>query len=323
MTDSNNLSQNTAQHNAQDDNTNTSTNLTPTPKRVKKAKAEPLSATQVAKWLFDTSKILLKPDTYRKQNLSTQWQRSKRVTRLGTTIQKGVSYAWLIHNTDNPEPKTIIGYIQKFCRKSLDALEVEVIAVEPIPQTHALWASNHISWLDIPVVGSMIPTFFLSKAEIAKWPVIGWLATAANTLFIERGSGDADEVSQQMAKFLRDGYPVVFFPEATTTDGRAVKRIHGKLLQSAMDAQVPIQPIVICYVDDKGQFDQAIPYYGDMNFLQSVKRVLDNRPAKAYVLPLEPIEPANHSRAELTAMLQTRMSEGLQQLHRRIIKSNQ
>lgn len=301
-----------------DDSSRTVTNKS---KQSRSAKSSLLSPKAITQWLLSTSKYLLTPDTYRKENLTTQFQRSKRVVKLSHTVKKGVGYAWHIHNIDQPPQEQIIGYIQKFCRKSLDALDVEVIAVEPIPQSHALWASNHISWLDIPVVGSIIPTFFLSKAEIANWPVIGWLATSANTLFIERGSGDADAVSKQMAKFLSQGYPVVFFPEATTTDGTAIKRIHGKLLQSAMDTQVPIQPIVICYVAENGEPDQAIPYYGEVSFLHSVRRVLDNRPAKAYVLPLEPILPEDHTRAELTEILQRRMSEGLRDLHTRVLKS--
>lgn len=288
--------------------------------RSKKAKPSVLSPKALRQWLAHTTKYLLTPDTYRKDNLRTQWQRSKKVAKLGHTVQKGVGYAWTVHHSDDVSQDTIIGYIQKFCRKSLDALDVEVIAVKPIPQTHALWVSNHVSWLDIPVVGSIIPTFFLSKAEIANWPVIGWLATTGNTLFIQRGSGDADAVSEQMAKFLADGYPVVFFPEATTTDGTTIKRIHGKLLQAAMDTQVPIQPVVICYVNEQGEPDQAIPYYGDVTFLGSVKRVLDNRPAKAYVLPLEPILPKDHTRAELTDILQQRMSDGLKDLRQQVLK---
>ena len=80
-----------------------------------------------------------------------------------------------------------------------------------------------------------------------------------------------------------------------------------------------IQPIVIAYVNEKGQLDDQIPYFGDMNFLDSVKRVLDNRPAKAYVLPLGPISPIGKSRDELTAILQQAMNEGLKQLHEQVL----
>lgn len=173
------------------------------------------------------------------------------------------------------------------------------------------------------MVGSIVPTFFLSKAEIANWPVIGWMATTAHTLFIQRGSGDTSKISEQMSEFLSQGSPVVFFPEATTTDGTAIKRIYGNLLQSAMDSQVLIQPIVICYVNQDGELDQNIPYYGNIGLIDSVKRVLDNRPAKAYVLPLPAIDPAGKTRNEITAILQQSMVDGLARLHGQVLHAKQ
>lgn len=279
------------------------------------------SAMSISHVLTETTKQLLQPSTYSKKNLTTQWQRSKRVMSLMAAIKTGVGYAWQMSHTPNPDNHQIIELIQKFCKKSLKSLDIEVIALAPMPTHHALWTSNHISWLDIPVVGSIVPTFFLSKAEIAQWPVIGWMATTANTLFIQRGSGDTSKISEQMSHFLSQGSPVVFFPEATTTDGTAIKRIYGNLLQSAMDSQVLIQPIVICYVNEKGELDQNIPYYGDIGFIDSVKRVLDNRPAKAYVLPLDAIDPAGKTRTEITNILQQRMVEGLARLHQQVVKS--
>lgn len=279
------------------------------------------SAMSISHVLTENTKQLLQPSTYSKKNLTTQWQRSKRVMSLMAAIKTGVGYAWQMSHTPNPDNHQIIELIQKFCKKSLQSLDIEVIALAPMPTHHALWTSNHISWLDIPVVGSIVPTFFLSKAEIAQWPVIGWMATTANTLFIQRGSGDTSKISEQMSHFLSQGSPVVFFPEATTTDGTAIKRIYGNLLQSAMDSQVLIQPIVICYVNEKGELDQNIPYYGDIGFIDSVKRVLDNRPAKAYVLPLDAIDPAGKTRTEITNILQQRMVEGLARLHQQVVKS--
>ncbi|VXB05300.1 1-acyl-sn-glycerol-3-phosphate acyltransferase [Enhydrobacter sp. 8BJ] len=277
------------------------------------------SALTISSLLSETAKQLRQPATYSKKNLATQWQRIKRVMNLMAAIQTGIGYAWQISHTPNPDNQQIIQLIQKFCKKSLKALGIEVIALEPIPTHHALWASNHISWLDIPVVGSIVPTFFLSKAEIANWPVIGWMATTAHTLFIQRGSGDTSKISEQMSEFLSQGSPVVFFPEATTTDGTAIKRIYGNLLQSAMDSQVLIQPIVICYVNQDGELDQNIPYYGDISLIDSVKRVLDNPPAKAYVLPLAAIDPAGKTRNEITAILQQRMVDGLARLHGQVL----
>ena len=276
-------------------------------------------ALTISNLLSETAKQLRQPATSSKKNLATQWQRSKRVVSLMAAIQTGIGYAWQISRTPNPDNQQIIQLIQKFCKKSLKSLGIEVTALEPIPTHHALWASNHISWLDIPVVGSIVPTFFLSKAEIAHWPVIGWMASTANTLFIKRGSGDTSKISEQMSEFLSQGSPVVFFPEATTTDGTAIKRIYGNLLQSAMDSQVLIQPIVICYVNQDGELDQNIPYYGDIGLIDSVKRVLDNRPTKAYVLPLAAIDPAGKTRNEITAILQQRMVDGLARLHQQVV----
>ena len=63
---------------------------------------------------------------------------------------------------------------------------VTVIQIEPVPQRHGLWVSNHVSWLDIPVVGSVAPVFFLSKAEIGKWPILdAWQKQVARFLFSE------------------------------------------------------------------------------------------------------------------------------------------
>ncbi|MFW2177964.1 MULTISPECIES: lysophospholipid acyltransferase family protein [unclassified Moraxella] len=300
-----------------DNQTTTQNSIIVKPKNSPKKTSLPAKMSQM---LWSISKQLLTPKTYTKQNLTTQWQRSKRVARLMMTVQTGMGYAWQIQQHPNADKHEVIRHIQSFCTQSLQALNIEVIAVKPIPTHHALWTSNHISWLDIPVVGSSIPTFFLSKEEIAHWPIIGWLARMANTLFIKRGSGDANAVANQMTAFLKDGFPVVFFPEATTTDGTAVKRIHGKLLQSAMDSGVLIQPIVICYVNKYGQLDQYIPYYGDINFLDSVRDVLDNEPAKAYILPLEAIDPMGKTRSEITALLQERMQQGLIALHQQVMR---
>lgn len=67
--------------------------------------------------------------------------------------------------------------------------------------------------------------FFLAKAEVEKWPILGNLAKGGGTLFIKRGSGDSARIREQIAAFLKQDIPVLFFPEATTTDGRQVKKI--------------------------------------------------------------------------------------------------
>jgi len=261
-------------------------------------------------------------DTF-KSTATNSVKRSKTVVGLVDTIIGGYRAATKIDAWREPPREILPKYIQTFCRKSARAFGVEVVEVEPVPKTHALWASNHISWMDIPVVGSVSPAFFLSKAEVAEMPIMGPLAKVAGTLFIKRGSGDAGSVASQMATFLKQGYSIVFFPEATTTDGHKIKKLHGKLIQAAMDANKPIQPIVICYVNEKGELDDVVPYYGGIKLKDSLFNVIDGSQVTAYVLPLQPLYPQDKSRDQLTTELQQRMQAGLEELHSRVVSSKQ
>ncbi len=118
-----------------------------------------------------------------------------------------------------------------------------------------LFLSNHISYLDIFVLGSCVPAFFIAKSEVASWPVLGWLAKIQNTLFFERKS---KRVRQQMAimseHFNNDGN-LILFPEGTSTDGEHVKPFKSSLLQSVedLDKAVLIQPVTLVYTRYKGE----------------------------------------------------------------------
>lgn len=252
--------------------------------------------------------------------IRNQFHRSKAAFGLTSTLLNGFQMAYQA-GAFNPKTSrsTLTPYIQKFCRKIAGSFGVEVVQVEPVPQRHGLWVSNHISWLDIPVVGSVAPVFFLSKAEIGEWPIFGRLAKAGGTLFIQRGSGDADSVSDQIANFLEDGSSVVFFPEATTTDGKQIKKIYGKLLKAAIDTGLPICPMVIAYVDKAGKLSDEAAYYGERTMAQSLKSVADAKGITAYVLPLAPIYPDGHDQRTLTALLQSAMEQGLADLHSRVL----
>lgn len=252
-----------------------------------------------------------------------QGNRAQKIFGLGSALLGGFRAAHKIGAFREPPRDKLPKYIQIFCSKLCANFGVKVVQVEPVVPRHGLWASNHISWLDIPVVGSVAPVFFLSKAEIRKWPVFGRLAEAGGTLFIRRGSGDAARVSDQIADFLQGGSSVVFFPEATTTDGRRIKKIYGKLLKAAMDTGLPICPLVIAYVDKDGRLSDDVVYCNDRSMAESLKRVVDNGGITAYVLPLDPIYPEQKSQKELTEKLQAAMEQGLARLHERVLASQE
>jgi 1-acyl-sn-glycerol-3-phosphate acyltransferase len=137
-----------------------------------------------------------------------------------------------------------------------------------------LLVANHVSWLDIVVLGSTLPVVFVAKAEIRDWPLVGWLAALAGTLFIRRGGKHAAEtVAQAMTEALRAGVSVAVFPEGTTTDGRQVRRFHPRLLAAAQSAGVPVQPAAITYPHERG-VHPAVPFIGRDTFLRSALRVL-------------------------------------------------
>lgn len=209
--------------------------------------------------------------------------------------------------------------IRDVCKRLCEALVVDVKIHGEMPTEHALWVSNHVSWVDIPVIGSAAPVFFLSKAEVASWPVIGRLAKAAGSLFIQRGSGDANAVAVQIAGFLRQKLPVLFFPEGTTTDGREIRRLHSKLLSAAVETGTPVQPLILCYRGPDGRLDSIMPYIGDMTFGTHLKDVLGRSRVQAHVMPLPAISVEGHTVHSLTDELLRKMREGLATLQAEVL----
>lgn len=185
-------------------------------------------------------------------------------------------------------------------QRVLRALGIKLSIHGTAADSATLFVANHLSWLDIHLIGSHLPVRFLSKAEVKDWPVFGWLASRAGTLYIPRGSKAASEQANHiMQQTLRDDQHVVLFPEATTSDGN-IKHFHGRLMQSAIDAQCLIQPVAIRYPDDAGNGVHAAALYtGNTRFMQSVKNVMSAKNLLAELHFLEPINTQNLSRDEL------------------------
>ena len=135
-------------------------------------------------------------------------------------------------------------------RTSLLILGIKVHVHGERQDANVLFVPNHISWLDISILGALIPTHFLSKAEILYWPVIGMLASRTGTLYIQRGSRDASARSNDvMRRALEQQHNIVLFAEGTTTDG-SMRKFHGRLMQSAIDAKGQIQPVALLQLYD-------------------------------------------------------------------------
>ena len=160
----------------------------------------------------------------------------------------------------------------------------------PPLQGPVLLVANHISWLDILVMHAARHCRFVSKADVKHWPLIGTLATGGGTLYIEREKRrDAMRVVHHMAESLLAGEIVGVFPEGTTGDGRGLLPFHGNLIQAAISADVPVQPVALRFVDRaSGQDSDGPLYLGNDTLLSSLWRTLAGAPFVAHVRFGEP-----------------------------------
>lgn len=136
----------------------------------------------------------------------------------------------------------------------------------------AMLAANHVSWLDIIVIGQYLPAYFVAKSDIAGWPVIGFLSRQAGTVFIRRGDKKNIAVtSDKIACLLEQNCTVIAFPEGTTTAGNEVLNFHASLFQPALSTKSAVQPVSIQY---QGATKNLAPFIGDETFIGHLLKML-------------------------------------------------
>lgn len=198
---------------------------------------------------------------------------------------------------------------QMVCR----AFNIDITVYGHKPDQPMLLVSNHISWFDITALGSVISARYLSKYEVVGWPVIGWLAQKAGTLFIKRGASKAAIHSmEKMSSAIKQGDNVVLFPEGKTTDGHSVKKFHARLFQSAIDSKSMIQPIVVRYPHEEGVHPK-VPFINDITLYQSAIGMLGEPHIKVDIHFLTPITTENKSRDQLAKECENLISDQIKQ----------
>jgi 1-acyl-sn-glycerol-3-phosphate acyltransferase len=171
---------------------------------------------------------------------------------------------------------------------------------------------NHISWLDILVMLAAQPVRFVSKSEVKRWPIIGWLATNVGTLYIERTKRrDALRVVHETAEALKSGKLIAIFPEGTTSDGKQLLPFHANLLQAAISASSPVQPVALRFLEANGELSMTPVYIGDDTLVASIWRMLYAEPVTAQLDFLEPVASSGMERRELAEQLQQMISARL------------
>jgi 1-acyl-sn-glycerol-3-phosphate acyltransferase len=161
-------------------------------------------------------------------------------------------------------------YVEVWARGMLAIIGIEVrVKGHPAPGP-VLMAANHISWLDILVMHAACHCRFVAKSEIQGWPLVGVLTTGGGSLYIERSSNrDAMRLVHQMAAALQQGQVLAVFPEGGTGDGVTLRPFHANLLQAAISAGAPIQPIALQFLDAQTQQTSLAPCYRDTDTLVS------------------------------------------------------
>ncbi len=198
-------------------------------------------------------------------------------------------------------------------------LKVEIHGT-PVQNRQLIYVSNHISYLDIPVIGSILKASFIAKEDIAHWPVIGFLATVQQTAFISRNSAKAKKVANALDGMVRDGKSLILFPEGTSTVGTSVLPFKSSLFSLAQPKDmgpVAIQPFVLELVDSDQnpltpESRDFYAWYGDMDFAPHIWVFLQKRGATVRLTFLDVITPQpEQDRKELCKLMETRISSGL------------
>lgn len=168
-----------------------------------------------------------------------------------------------------------------------------------VENTASLVVANHISWLDVPLLYSVAPMGFVSKAEIDNWPLAGFIARFGNSLFHDRGSHDsARAVLAAMTERLRQGQRVTIFPEGGILPGHHIKPFHARMFAAAVDSETYVQPMMLRYVKD-GRHYSDIRFRPGEHFLANFFRLLGQPARLVEVAILEPIAAKGKPRKEL------------------------
>jgi 1-acyl-sn-glycerol-3-phosphate acyltransferase len=209
------------------------------------------------------------------QLLGKQLRRIRRLTAFSAASFYGLwRHRYL---PDNPSRMECAEWLQETCARGLRSIDVQV-SIEGQPPERGLVVSNHLSYLDILSYSAAFPCVFVSKADVEEWPIFGRYTRWSGSVFVRRHDrGDAARANTSVGEILKDGVPVVLFPEGTTTDGSRVLRFHSTMLQPAVDTGTPITPCAIDYELSDGDVGREVAWWGDMPLLPHVLNLLGKK----------------------------------------------
>jgi 1-acyl-sn-glycerol-3-phosphate acyltransferase len=172
-------------------------------------------------------------------------------------------------------------WLHAWCRFACRVLGIRLTTRGSMPSS-GLLVCNHLSYLDIVVLSAIQPCVFVAKRDVATWPLFGWLAHAAGTIFVDRerrfSSVKAVDVVQDA---IAGGSVVVLFPEGTSSDGSTVLQFKSALLESAVQLRCPVAAASIDYALDDGSVADEVCYWRDMTLVPHLLNLLFKREIRA------------------------------------------
>jgi len=211
-----------------------------------------------------------------------------------------ISIQWLLDKAGLPGWGFICSnYYRVLCK--IMRIRVRIVGTQ-IRDRPVLFVSNHVSWSDILVIGSLTPVAFVAKSEVRGWPLVGITAQIQRTVFVDRKRRhQTGNANAEIARRLESGTSVVLFAEGTSSDGNRVLPFRSALVGAIRDAcrrngdnRVLIQPMAICYTGMQGlpmgrQHMPLVAWYGDLDFMPHIKMFVKHGAVDAVVSFGEPI----------------------------------
>lgn len=220
-------------------------------------------------------------------------------------------------------------YIPRFWHKGVAAivgLRTE-IAGSPVHDKQVIYASNHLSYLDVPAIGSYLLASFIAKQDVSGWPVMGFLARVQQTAFISRTSSHAKKVANALDEMIREGKSLILFPEGTSSDGISVLPFKSSLFALVTAKYrgndgddmppIPIQPFILELVGVNGaaptkESRDLYSWYGDMEFGPHIWDFLKNKGAVIRMTFLPVITPQEgQNRKDVCRLVENAIQSGL------------
>lgn len=174
-------------------------------------------------------------------------------------------------------------WLQHTSGRLLRIFSAETRVTGPVPE-RGLLICNHLSYLDVIVLGSLVPAVFVARHDVKSWPVFGWLASLAGTVYVNRNRrAHVGQVTDQIQTVLATGVLVILFPEGTSSDGRTVLPFKSSLLEPATQLAHPLSVGWIEYELNDGEVAEEVCYWKDMTFFPHLLNLLGKRRVRATV----------------------------------------